>query len=73
MNDTQGSKDGIPLAKRLGRRLTEAAPGREAETLEAVMRQVLESGDPAINVDYQAFLPHECTKQPHIDGVLLPP
>ncbi|MFI1076009.1 SpoIIE family protein phosphatase [Streptomyces puniciscabiei] len=57
VNDTQGSKDGIPLPKRLGRRLTEAAPGTEAETLEAVMRQVLESGDPAINVDYQAFLP----------------
>ncbi|MEV6297626.1 ATP-binding protein, partial [Streptomyces sp. NPDC051896] len=30
--------------KRLGRRLTEAAPGTEAETLEAVMHQVLESG-----------------------------
>ncbi|MEV8563469.1 SpoIIE family protein phosphatase [Streptomyces sp. NPDC051917] len=57
VNDTQGSKDGIPLPKRLGRRLTEAAPGTEAETLEAVMRQVLDSGDPAIDVDYQAFLP----------------
>ncbi|MBO3682763.1 SpoIIE family protein phosphatase [Streptomyces sp. NEAU-YJ-81] len=57
VNDTQGSKDGISLPKRLGRRLTEAAPGTEAETLEALMHQVLESGDPAINVDYQAFLP----------------
>ncbi|MGW3568705.1 SpoIIE family protein phosphatase [Streptomyces sp. NPDC000941] len=57
VNDTQGSKDGIPLPERLGRRLTEAARGTEAETLEALMRQVLESGDPAINVDYQAFLP----------------
>ncbi|MBW8705352.1 Phytochrome-like protein cph2 [Streptomyces sp. MBT84] len=57
VNDTQGSKDGIPLPKRLGRRLTEAAPGAEAETLEAVMHQVLESGDPVINVDYQALLP----------------
>ncbi|MFG2480819.1 SpoIIE family protein phosphatase [Streptomyces fagopyri] len=57
VNDTQGSKDGIPLPKRLGRRLTEAAPGTEAETLEAVMHQVLVSGDPAINVDYQDFLP----------------
>ncbi|MFD1276339.1 PAS domain-containing protein [Streptomyces kaempferi] len=56
VNDSQGSKDGIPLPKRLGRRLTEAAPGTETETLEAVMHQVLESGDPAINVDYQAFL-----------------
>ncbi|MFG2426100.1 PAS domain-containing protein [Streptomyces sp. NPDC048448] len=57
VNDSQGSKDGIPLPKRLGRRLTEAAPGTETEMLEAVMHQVLESGDPAINVDYQAFLP----------------
>ncbi|MGW8880395.1 SpoIIE family protein phosphatase [Streptomyces mirabilis] len=57
VNDIQGSKDGIPLHERLGRRLTEAAPGTEAETLEAVMHQVLESGDPAMDVDYQAFLP----------------
>ncbi|MET8411251.1 SpoIIE family protein phosphatase [Streptomyces sp. NPDC005195] len=57
VNDTQGSKDGIPIRKRLGRTLTEATPGREAETLEAVMHQVLVSGDPAINVDYRAFLP----------------
>ncbi|MGW0086532.1 SpoIIE family protein phosphatase [Streptomyces sp. NPDC003393] len=57
VNDIQGSKDGIPLPQRLGRRLTEAAPGTEAETLEAVMHQVLESGDPAMDVDYQAFLP----------------
>ncbi|MFE3269322.1 SpoIIE family protein phosphatase [Streptomyces sp. NPDC059215] len=57
VNDAQGSKDGIPLRRRLGRRLTEAVPGSEAETLEAVMHQVLASGDPAINVDYQAFLP----------------
>ncbi|MFS4092575.1 SpoIIE family protein phosphatase [Streptomyces sp. AF1A] len=56
-NDAQSSKDGIPLPERLGRRLTEAAPGTEAETLEAVMRQVLKSGDPVINVYYQAFLP----------------
>ncbi|MEU8951180.1 SpoIIE family protein phosphatase [Streptomyces sp. NPDC048489] len=57
VNDTQGSRDGIPVRRRLGRRLTEAVPGREAETLEAVMHQVLVSGDPAINVDYRAFLP----------------
>ncbi|MFE2610346.1 SpoIIE family protein phosphatase [Streptomyces mirabilis] len=57
VNDTQGSKDGIPLPQRLGRRLTEAAPGTGAEALEAVMHQVLESGDPAMDVDYQALLP----------------
>jgi PAS domain S-box-containing protein len=54
-NDTQGGKDGIPLPQRLGRRLTEVAPGTEAETLEALMCQVLESGVPTINVEYRAF------------------
>lgn len=57
VNDTQGSKDGIPLPERLGRTLTEAAPGTGSETLEAVMHQVLESGEPAMDVDYQALLP----------------
>ncbi|WP_406296707.1 SpoIIE family protein phosphatase [Streptomyces sp. NBC_00624] len=57
VNDTQGFQDGIPLQQRLGRRLTEAAPGPGTETLEALMRQVLESGVPTINVEYEAFLP----------------
>ncbi|WP_433456611.1 SpoIIE family protein phosphatase (plasmid) [Streptomyces sp. CA-142005] len=57
VNDTQGLKDGIPLTRRLGRTLAEAAPGCEAETLEALMRQVLESGVPTLNVEYRAFLP----------------
>ncbi|MGW2939884.1 SpoIIE family protein phosphatase [Streptomyces sp. NPDC001156] len=57
VNDTQASWDGIPLQQRLDRRLTEAAPGTGAETLEAVMHQVLESGDPGMHVDYQALLP----------------
>ncbi|MEU1417268.1 SpoIIE family protein phosphatase [Streptomyces sp. NPDC005731] len=56
-NDIQGSWDGVPLPQRLGRRLTEAAPGTGAETLEAVMHQVLETGDSAMDVDYPALLP----------------
>ncbi|MDT0468431.1 SpoIIE family protein phosphatase [Streptomyces gibsoniae] len=56
-NDTQGFKDGIPLQQRLGRRLTEAASSVDAETLEALSHQVLESGIPAINVEYRTFLP----------------
>ncbi|MFD7232817.1 SpoIIE family protein phosphatase [Streptomyces sp. NPDC059881] len=64
-NDTQGIRDGIPLQQRLGRRLTEAAPGPQAEALEAVMRQVLQSGVPTTNVEFRAFLPtharHEST------------
>ncbi|MFE6555807.1 PAS domain-containing protein, partial [Streptomyces sp. NPDC057746] len=56
-NDIQGSWDGVPLPQRLGRRLTEAAPGTGAETVEAVMHQVLETGDSAMDVDYPALLP----------------
>ncbi|MCF3130184.1 SpoIIE family protein phosphatase [Streptomyces olivochromogenes] len=63
VNDTQGLKDGIPLTRRLGRRLTEAAPGSEAETLEALMRQVLRSGVPTLNVEYRAFLPAQARKE----------
>ncbi|MGW3242791.1 SpoIIE family protein phosphatase [Streptomyces sp. NPDC001070] len=53
----EGFKDAIPVSQQLGHTLTETAPGPEAEALEAVMRQVLESGIPAINVEYRAFLP----------------
>ncbi|MFD7445455.1 PAS domain-containing protein [Streptomyces sp. NPDC059909] len=57
VNDTQGLKDGIPLQGRLGRTLTEAAPGPETKTLEALMQQVLEGGVPAIHMEYRAFQP----------------
>ncbi|MGW2964457.1 SpoIIE family protein phosphatase [Streptomyces sp. NPDC001220] len=57
VNDAQRSRDGIPAEQRLGHRLTEAVPTTEAATLEALMRQVLESGIPAINVEFKAFIP----------------
>ncbi|MED7826029.1 PAS domain-containing protein, partial [Streptomyces chiangmaiensis] len=57
VNDTQGFKDGILPQQRLGRTLTEAAPGADAETLEALSHRALESGAPAINVEYRAFRP----------------
>ncbi|MGW4658998.1 SpoIIE family protein phosphatase [Streptomyces sp. NPDC004279] len=57
VNDTQGALDGTPLPQWLGRRLTEVAPGTGSESLEAIMHQVLESGDSAMDVDYQASLP----------------
>ncbi|MEU9150182.1 SpoIIE family protein phosphatase [Streptomyces sp. NPDC048417] len=43
-NDAMERQDGIPRDQRLGRRLPEALPGVEAERLEGVMRQVLDSG-----------------------------
>ncbi|MFD9655776.1 SpoIIE family protein phosphatase [Streptomyces mirabilis] len=57
VNDTQGARDGIPVQQRLGRTLSEAAPGPQSETLEALMHQVLESGLPAINAEYHPFVP----------------
>ncbi|MFJ6632494.1 SpoIIE family protein phosphatase [Streptomyces sp. NPDC091376] len=57
VNDTQGSRDGIAVDQRLGRTLSEAAPGTEAETLEALMYQVLESGVPVLNAEYGPFAP----------------
>ncbi|MFD7447256.1 PAS domain-containing protein [Streptomyces sp. NPDC059909] len=64
VNDTQGLMDGIPLEQRLGRTLTQAAPGTAAETLETAMRQVLQSGVPAINREYRAFLPTHARREP---------
>ncbi|MDX2650426.1 SpoIIE family protein phosphatase [Streptomyces sp. PA03-1a] len=63
VNDTQGLKDGIPMPRRLGRRLPEAAPGTEAAQLEALMRQVLHSGVPALNVEYRTFLPAQAPRR----------
>ncbi|MFF3564886.1 SpoIIE family protein phosphatase [Streptomyces sp. NPDC002574] len=57
VNDTQGFKDGIPVERRLGRTLSEAAPSTEAETLEGLMREVLEGGAPALAVEYRPFVP----------------
>ncbi|MFI9611998.1 SpoIIE family protein phosphatase [Streptomyces sp. NPDC052023] len=64
VNDTQGERDGLPLEQRLGRRLTEASPSPQAETLEALMRQVLESGVPATNVEFRAFAPASARREP---------
>ncbi|MGW1725841.1 SpoIIE family protein phosphatase [Streptomyces sp. NPDC002306] len=62
-NDAQGVKDGVPLAQRLGQRLSEAVPGTEAETLETLMRQVLRSGVPILNVEYQSLVPGRARKE----------
>ncbi|MEV8562897.1 SpoIIE family protein phosphatase [Streptomyces sp. NPDC051917] len=57
VNDSQGAKDGIPARQRLGRTLTEAAPGAESEMLEALMCQVLASGIPRVNVQCRGPFP----------------
>jgi serine phosphatase RsbU (regulator of sigma subunit)/PAS domain-containing protein/anti-sigma regulatory factor (Ser/Thr protein kinase) len=52
-NDAMERQDGIPRDQRLGRRLPEALPGIEAERLEGVMRQVLDSGITTVH-EYRA-------------------
>nr|WTB28787.1 SpoIIE family protein phosphatase [Streptomyces sp. NBC_00830] len=48
--------DGIPRDRRFGRRATDSIPGFEAEALEVVMRQVLESGTSAVH-EFRAWPP----------------
>ncbi|MFD3451002.1 SpoIIE family protein phosphatase [Streptomyces sp. NPDC058691] len=55
-NEVMESHDGIPLDRRLGSRFTDALPGAKAEALEAVMRQVLQSGTTKVH-EYRTWLP----------------
>ncbi|MFE4537910.1 SpoIIE family protein phosphatase [Streptomyces scopuliridis] len=57
VNDALALQDGLPREERLGRRLTEILPGYEAEKVEAVMREVLESGTPTVDHEYRVRLP----------------
>ncbi|MFF4354088.1 SpoIIE family protein phosphatase [Streptomyces sp. NPDC001530] len=56
VNDVAESHDGLPRDRRLGRRFTEVLPGANAETTEAVMRQVLQNGAPKIH-EYRTWMP----------------
>ncbi|MEU1199855.1 SpoIIE family protein phosphatase [Streptomyces sp. NPDC005813] len=55
-NDVMASHDGLTHDRRLGRRLTDVLPGAKAEVLEAVMRQVLQSGTTKVH-EYRTWLP----------------
>ncbi|MFG2948433.1 SpoIIE family protein phosphatase [Streptomyces adustus] len=56
VNDDMERHDGIPRDQRFGHRLTEFLPAFEAEALEVVMRQVLESDTTMIH-EYRAWPP----------------
>ncbi|MEU4098960.1 SpoIIE family protein phosphatase [Streptomyces sp. NPDC026673] len=55
-NDVMEQHDGIPADRRLGRRLTESAPGATAEAIEALMQQALQGGATKVH-EYRAWLP----------------
>ncbi|MFD9001483.1 SpoIIE family protein phosphatase [Streptomyces sp. NPDC059582] len=56
VNDTMQHHDGISRERRLGRGPLDAQPGFDAETIEEVMRQVLQSGTTRVQ-EYRAWLP----------------
>ncbi|MFD5710467.1 SpoIIE family protein phosphatase [Streptomyces pharetrae] len=52
LNDTLERFGGVPREQRLGRRLSELLPGLQAETIEGLMRKVLETGVPITDYEY---------------------
>ncbi|MFD7403561.1 SpoIIE family protein phosphatase [Streptomyces sp. NPDC059866] len=56
VSDASESHDGISRDRRLGCRVIDAWSGVEAETVEAVMRQVLQSGSTKVH-EYRTWLP----------------
>jgi PAS domain S-box-containing protein len=62
VNDAMERHDGVPRHRRFGRRLTALLPGFEAEALEVVMRQVLESGNTMVH-EYRAWPPADLRRE----------
>ncbi|MDT9695253.1 SpoIIE family protein phosphatase [Streptomyces sp. P17] len=52
LNDTLERFGGVPREQRLGRRLSELLPGLQAETIEGLMRKVLDTGVPVTDYEY---------------------
>ncbi|HZF89142.1 SpoIIE family protein phosphatase [Streptomyces sp.] len=52
LNDTLERFGGVPREQRLGRRLSELLPGLQAETIEGLMRKVMETGVPVTDYEY---------------------
>ncbi|MEU3304843.1 SpoIIE family protein phosphatase [Streptomyces sp. NPDC006678] len=61
-NDTMASHDGIPSDRRLGHRLSDTLSDPEAEALQAVMRQVLQSGTTKVH-EYRTWLPTSLSRE----------
>ncbi|WP_031475388.1 SpoIIE family protein phosphatase [Streptomyces bicolor] len=52
LNDTLERFGGVPREQRLGKRLSELLPGLQAETIEGLMRKVLDTGVPVTDYEY---------------------
>ncbi|WP_175408924.1 PAS domain-containing protein, partial [Streptomyces sp. TRM64462] len=65
VNDALARMNGVPAAEHIGKRLIEVVPGVNAVALEAVMRQVLDSGEARVDVRRTGRTPAD----PHHDHV----
>ncbi|QKW10968.1 SpoIIE family protein phosphatase [Streptomyces sp. NA04227] len=55
LNDTLERFGGVPRAQRIGHRLGELLPGLVSGAIEATMRDVLRTGEPVIDHEYQGW------------------
>ncbi|MFE7277864.1 SpoIIE family protein phosphatase [Streptomyces sp. NPDC057623] len=55
LNDTLERFGGVPREQRIGRRLSELLPGLQAETIEGLMRKVMETGLPVTDYEYEGW------------------
>ncbi|MFJ9915258.1 SpoIIE family protein phosphatase [Actinacidiphila glaucinigra] len=55
LNDTLEHFGGVPRERRIGMRLADALPGMDTGAMEAVMREVLLTGEPAIDHEFQGW------------------
>ncbi len=63
LNDALARINGLPADQHLGRRLTEVLPGLNGEEIEAVMRQVLETGEPVVDARSHGITPADPSKE----------
>ena len=61
LNDALATINGIPAEEHLGRRVDEVLPGINGTEIEAVMRQVLESGEPIVDARSHGRTPADPT------------
>ncbi|MFE2025694.1 SpoIIE family protein phosphatase [Streptomyces hygroscopicus] len=63
INDTLERYGGVPRPDRLGHRMGDFLPGLNAEAIEAQMRQVLKTGKPVVDYEYQGWTRAEPTRE----------
>ncbi|WP_236246048.1 SpoIIE family protein phosphatase [Streptomyces sp. CC210A] len=76
VNDALARMNGVPAEAHLGRRLTEVAPGVNADVLERAMQRVLDRGEPMVDVRRTGRTPADpdhdrtwsCSYAPLLDG-----